>query len=212
MSKLVVFDCDSTLSALEGIDELARLRGEAIFRQSESMTREAMEGKIPLESVFARRLELIRPTLGELLELGQRYIDTVEPTARVTIAALKKAGWTPAVLSAGLLPAVLPLAEWLEIDLVRAVPLELNPDGTYKGFDDAFPPTRSGGKPVVVHQLKKETGAKKTVMVGDGVSDLEALPEVDLFVGFGGFVERPRVKAGSPRWITRLEELPPLLP
>ncbi|MEY4925035.1 MAG: Phosphoserine phosphatase, partial [Verrucomicrobiota bacterium] len=47
--KLVIFDCDSTLSAIEGIDELARLRGPALFAQVEAQTTAAMEGKIPVE-------------------------------------------------------------------------------------------------------------------------------------------------------------------
>ena len=37
--KLVVFDCDSTLSAIEGIDELARLRGPETFEKIEALMR-----------------------------------------------------------------------------------------------------------------------------------------------------------------------------
>ena len=35
--KILIFDCDSTLSAIEGIDELARVRGPEIFAQVEAM-------------------------------------------------------------------------------------------------------------------------------------------------------------------------------
>ena len=38
--KLIVFDCDSTLSSIEGIDELARLRGEETFAEIEALTRQ----------------------------------------------------------------------------------------------------------------------------------------------------------------------------
>ena len=47
--KLIFFDCDSTLSAIEGIDELARLRGPDCFARIEQMTRDAMDGKLPID-------------------------------------------------------------------------------------------------------------------------------------------------------------------
>lgn len=82
--RLILFDCDSTLSAIEGIDELGRLRGPAIFAEVEAMTTAAMEGRIPVESVFRRRLEIIRPTATHVAEIGRRYVATVEPTASQT--------------------------------------------------------------------------------------------------------------------------------
>ena len=211
MNKLIIFDCDSTLSSLEGIDELARLRSAQVFQASEQMTRDAMDGKISIESVFQRRLDLIQPTLQEFLDLGKRYIDTIEPTARETIHYLQQNGWATAIISAGFLPAVLPLAKSVGITEVQAVPVEFHADGSYKSFDAAFPPTRSGGKPVVVRMLKERLQAGRTVMVGDGISDLETKPEVDLFVGFGGFVERPAVKDKAGAWIRRFTDLIPLL-
>ena len=59
--KLILFDCDSTLSAIEGIDELARVRGPQVFAEVEAMTNAAMEGKITVQDVFSRRLAIIRP-------------------------------------------------------------------------------------------------------------------------------------------------------
>jgi phosphoserine phosphatase len=41
---LILFDCDSTLSAIEGVDELARLRGPDCFAEIEAMTYAAMGG------------------------------------------------------------------------------------------------------------------------------------------------------------------------
>ena len=38
-------------------------------------------------------------------------------------------------------------------------------------------------------------------MVGDGVSDLEAKPVVDLFIGFGGVGVRERVRAEADVYI-----------
>jgi phosphoserine phosphatase len=38
-------------------------------------------------------------------------------------------------------------------------------------------------------------------MVGDGISDLESKPEVDLFVGFGGVIAREAVRKGAGAWL-----------
>ena len=49
------------------------------------------------------------------------------------------------------------------------------------------------------------------VMVGDGVSDLETAPEVDLFVGYGGYVARDKVRAMAAHFVTRLDQLSSIL-
>jgi len=208
---LICFDCDSTLSAIEGIDELARVRGPEIFAQVEAMTTDAMNGLLPVEAVFGRRLEIIRPRRADVAAVGQRYVETVEPTARATVTALRRAGWLPVIVSGGFTPAIRPLADWLGIARVEAVDLHFSPDGDYVGFTADYPTTRSGGKPEVIRRLRRELQPTRVVMVGDGVSDLEAKPEVDQFVGFGGYVTRSRVKAEAAVFIQALAELMPLL-
>jgi len=209
--KLICFDCDSTLSAIEGIDELARVRGPEVFARVEEQTREAMDGRIPVEAVFGRRLEVIRPHLADIAAIGRQYIEQIEPTALATVAALKSAGWTPLIVSGGFRPIIAPLAAHLGIARIEAVDLYFDPAGNYTGYDEKFPTTRSGGKPEIMRALKSELRPARLVMVGDGVSDLETKPEVDLFVGFGGYVERPKVKVGAAAFIHRLAELIPLL-
>ncbi|MDB6169228.1 MAG: haloacid dehalogenase [Verrucomicrobia bacterium] len=211
-TKLICFDCDSTLSAIEGIDELARLRGPAVLARVEQMTNDAMDGRVPVESVFARRLEIIGPTRADLATIGRKYLETVEPTAQATVGALKDAGWTVVIVSGGFTAAIRPLADFLGVARIEAVALEFDAAGAYAGFDEQFPTTRSGGKPEVVERLKRELRPVLTVMVGDGMSDLEAKPAVDRFIGFGRYVVRPRVKAESAAFVYSLDELPRILP
>jgi phosphoserine phosphatase len=205
--KLIVFDCDSTLSSIEGIDELGRARGPEIFLQVEAMTNDAMNGKLPVEAVFGRRLEIIRPRRVDVESVGRRYIETVEPTAQATLSALSARGWTPLIVSGGFRQAIRPLADVLGISRVEAVDLFFDDVGDYRGFDQSYPTTRSGGKPEIMQRLKKELRPERLIMVGDGVSDLETKPEVDLFVGFGRYVAREKVRAGADRFITSLDEL-----
>ena len=206
-TKLICFDCDSTLSAIEGIDELARRRGPAVMGLVEAMTNDAMEGRIPIESVFERRLELIEPNREDLVAVGRRYIETVEPTARVTIATLVARGWTPVIVSGGFTQAIQPLADYLGVARIVAVELKFGADGGYVGYDETAPTSRTGGKAEVVAQLRREFQPVVTVMIGDGVSDLEAKPEVDRFIGFGRYVVRPKVKAEAGAFIVSLADL-----
>jgi phosphoserine phosphatase len=210
--KLLIFDCDSTLSSIEGIDELARVRGPEVFKQVEEMTNEAMDGKISVEAVFGRRLEIIQPEQSHVAEIGQRYIDTVEPDAKAAIEAARAAGWTVMIISGGFRPIIRPLADFLGIERIEAVDLFFDAQGRYTGFDETYPTTRSGGKPEVIAQLKAELKPAKIVMVGDGASDLETKPVVDLFVGFGRYTARERVKREAAVFITTLADIPGLLP
>ncbi|MEI6105676.1 MAG: HAD-IB family phosphatase [Opitutae bacterium] len=209
--RIILFDCDSTLSAIEGIDELARLRGPEVFAQVEAQTMAAMEGKIPVEEVFGRRLALIRPHRAEVDRVGQLYVEQVEPTAKATINACRTAGWTPMILSGGFRPVIAPLAVHLGIARVEAVDIFFDSQGNYAGFDETFPTTRSGGKPECITRLRRELSPSRLVMVGDGVSDLETKPAVDLFVGFGRYTTRARVRAEAHEFITSLDQLPALL-
>jgi phosphoserine phosphatase len=208
---LLCLDCDSTLSAIEGVDELARVRGPEVFARVEAMTNDAMNGKLTIEAVFARRLEIILPRRADVAAVGRRYLETVEPTARATIAAVVARGWTPLILSGGFRPAIAPLAEFLGVTQVEAVELFFNDDGSFRGYDTGYPTTRSGGKPEVIARLKRELQPAQVVMVGDGISDLEAKPMVDRFVGFGRYAARAKVKAGADAFIYSLAELPALL-
>ncbi|HEY5228152.1 MAG TPA: HAD-IB family phosphatase [Opitutaceae bacterium] len=202
--KLICFDCDSTLSSVEGIDELARLRGPDIFATVEALTNDAMNGLIRIEDIFKLRLEAIRPSVEDAASIGRRYLATVEPTAKATVDELKALGWTCVIISGGFRQAIRPLADFLGIDRIEAVDLFFGPDGAYRGFDEAYPSTRSGGKVDIIAKLRREMGPDRVVMIGDGVSDLETQPVVDLFVGFGGYAPRELVKRKAQAFVTSL--------
>jgi phosphoserine phosphatase len=210
-TKLLLFDCDSTLSAIEGIDELGRLRGPEVFKAVEEMTTQAMDGSTPMESIFAKRLDMIKPTLKELESIGQKYIQQVEPTALDTIKKLKVAGWTVMIVSGGFTQAIRPLAQHLGIERVEAVELRFKADGSYSGYVESCPTAKSKGKNVVALKLRDEFKATQTILVGDGASDLEVKGDVDKMIGFGRYTARPKVKAGADAFITSLDQLISLL-
>lgn len=211
MSKLAIFDCDSTLSSIEGIDELARLRGDAVLKEVAALTNAAMDGEVPLGEVFGRRIDIIQPDQALCDTVANLYIETVEPHAKDVIETLRADGWTPIILSGGFAPLILPLADYLNIDRVEAVPLHLDADGKYIDFGRDYPTTRNGGKPEIIQQFLAEYQPAKTIMIGDGVSDLETAPFVDLFVGYGGYTRRTAVESAAEHFITRLIDLLPVI-
>lgn len=208
---LIVFDCDSTLSSIEGIDELGALRGPETLAACERMTNDAMEGRLPIESIFAERLKLIRPGKSEVDTVARKYIDTLEPGAQDVIATLKERGWSIAIVSGGFRQAIEPVASLLKADLLEAVDLFFGPDGTYEGYDASAPTARNGGKPDVLKEWRKAFQLKTIVMVGDGSSDLETKHTADLFVGFGRYVRRPKVEENADAFILALSDLPDVL-
>ena len=204
--RTVLLDCDSTLSAIEGIDELAVQCREEVA----ALTDAAMRGLIPLEEVYGRRLDLVRPTRAGLDALGREYVARLVPDARETISALHAAGVDVRIISGGLLPAVLAVATALDVPphQVAAVDIWFDADGDYASFDDASPLTPGGGKRLAIEQWNVDRPA---MMVGDGSTDLEARPVVDLFVAFAGVVERAAVVAVADA-VIRANSLAPLLP
>lgn len=204
--RTVLFDCDSTLSAIEGIDELAVHCRDDV----QALTDAAMRGRIPLEDVYGRRLNLVRPTREAVKALGEQYVARLVPDAIETVRALQVAGIDVRIISGGLLPAVLAVARAVDVPIshVMAVDVVFDADGSYANFDSSSPLAMSGGKRIAIERWHVERPA---MMVGDGTTDLEARSVVDLFVAFAGVIERPNVVQAADI-VLRSNSLAPLLP
>lgn len=192
---LVVFDADSTLADLEGIDWLAGRREPAITQQVVALTDRAMAGGLPLEAVYGERLRIIRPTRREIAALAEAYVAHQVPGMGALVRALREAGVAVHVVSGGVLDALLPLADALGIarDAVHAVQLAFD-DDVASGLLGVQPLARQDGKRHVVATLKAVHGRDAAVaLIGDGATDAEARPEVDTFIAFTGVVRREAV-------------------
>jgi len=195
---IVCFDVDSTLVTIEGIDVLGA--GNAAIAD---MTEKAMNGEIPLDEAYRMRLEIIRPTRQRVDALGEQYARSIVEGGQETVAALQGAGVEVHLVTAGIAQAIAPLARRLHIAArhVHSVDLRFDAKGHYEGFDERSPLTKPGGKGDVVRGIRARTPGR-TAFVGDGVSDLETKDHVDLFIGYGGVAERPKVKAGANVYVT----------
>jgi len=152
----------------------------------------------------------VQPSRVAVDALGRDYVARLVPDAAATVAALHAAGVDVRIISGGLLPAVLAVARVVGVGVnrVAAVDITFGADGSYAGFDASSPLSMSGGKRTAIERWGI---TRPAMMVGDGTTDLEARPVVDLFVAFAGVVERPNVVNAADA-VVRANSLAPVLP
>lgn len=211
---LIFFDCDSTLSTIEGIDELAKLKGKE--GRVSILTDKAMNGDLDLSEVYGKRLKAIRPTLGQLKAVEERYAETIVEDALELVQCLHFIQKQVFIISGGLVDAVRGFGRKLGVppENIRAVELEYNElSGEWWRYNEPHaqhqktyleyvegPLTISSGKPQIINELSQGKHGRR-FMIGDGSSDLATRPVVDLFVGYGGVVSREKVRSESDVFI-----------
>ncbi len=185
---VICFDCDSTLSKIEGIDELAGRVG--LGEEMSKLTDAAMNGEVPLEAVYEQRLSLIRPDQGSIDWLADLYIEQIVDGVKKGFETLTAQGKELHIISGGVRQAILPLARSLGLSeaQVHAVDIYFNEDGSYRDYDRNSPLARSAGKAEICKRLLKPQVSM--VMIGDGKTDMEAKQAGAVVIGFGGGIER----------------------
>ena len=209
----VIFDCDSTLSTVEGIDVLAESLGFA--DEVASLTNAAMAGEVELNAVYAERLRMLRPSKQAVAALRSAYKNNIVVDADRVVRDLLSVGVQVYVVSGGLADPVTDFAVSLGIDSVNVRAVEARHDSLsgewwrsdqgpvdqeYAGFDEGAL-TRTDGKAEIIAELLAVTEGP-ALLVGDGASDMEAAVAVDLFVGFGGVVHRQVVADNAPIYVS----------
>ncbi len=202
----VVLDMDSTIVSVEGIDWLAKRREPGVAREIASLTSRAMDGELALEKIYGERLALIRPDAGEIEELALLYETSMAPGAVQAIARLRQEGVKLAIVSGGILQAILPAARRLGFSdgEVHAVELYFDSEGRYAGFDEKAPLITQHGKADVVRELALP---RPILAAGDGSTDAALAPVVDSFAAFTGFVRREPVVAVADHELRSFDEL-----
>lgn len=216
----IFFDCDSTLTTIEGIDVLAEAVGKKW--RIEVLTHAAMNGDLDLEEVYAKRLRAIRPTKQQIQAIRSAYKRHIVEDAAEVIRLLQTHGHQVYIISGGLAEPVEEFGVYLGVppDHIRAVGIQYNElsgawwqsqpgQERYLTYEEGALTVSDGKAEVIQALLAGKNG--RSLLIGDGSSDLLASRAVDLFVGFGGVVARQRVQAEAPVFINT-PSLAPLLP
>jgi phosphoserine phosphatase len=205
-----VLDVDSTLTSVEGIAWLAARRGGDVVAAVDAMTIDAMNGTLPLDAVYAKRLSLVRPSRADLAALSVAYAGGLMPGAQDAVRTLRDAGVRLCLVSGGLCEAIVPFAADLGFadHDVHAVELQFTADGAYAGFDASSPLACAGGKPRVVKTLDLPG---PVLAMGDGSTDAEMKGSVDAFAAFVGVARRESVVAVADYVVSQFCELPEIV-
>ncbi|XP_025411112.1 phosphoserine phosphatase [Sipha flava] len=203
----VCFDVDSTVIQEEAIDEVAKFcnKGEEVKK----LTNSAMSGKMDFREALAARLQIIKPSLQQIRDFIKEHPFHLTPGIRELIQLLQQKNIPVYLISGGFRGLIGPIAIELSIPLqhIFANKLKFFLNGDYAGFDEKEPTSKNGGKGEVISMLKEKYGYTKLFMIGDGITDLEACPPADAFIGFGGNVLRAEVKSKSKWYVESFQEL-----
>lgn len=220
--KHIFFDCDSTLTTVEGIDVLAESSGKGW--RVEVLTRAAMDGELDLKDVYSKRLEAVNPTRAQVRAIRQVYKRNMVADVADVIAALQDQGHEVYIVSGGLAEPVIEFGLYLGVprEHIRAVEVQYDElSGRWWEHDPSAESERrylhheqsaltvSDGKARIMRELVGDRPGQ-TLLIGDGLSDLLAGRAADLFVGYTGVVQRARVITEAPCLINS-QSLAPLL-
>uniref|UniRef100_A0A182JWG5 Phosphoserine phosphatase n=1 Tax=Anopheles christyi TaxID=43041 RepID=A0A182JWG5_9DIPT len=213
-AQIVCFDVDSTIITEEGIDELAQFCGKG--SEVAALTKEAMGGSMTFQEALKRRLDIIKPSQRQIREFLKTHPSIISAGVKELIEQLRKNNAEIFLISGGFDCLIEPVADALEIPLCNlyANRLFFNYNGSYAGFDTTQPTSRSGGKGEAIKMIRSVmaggvgTGADKVVaMIGDGMTDLEACPPANMFIGYGGNAVREEVQKRATYYVTNFADL-----
>jgi len=213
-AKAVFFDVDSTVIQEEGIDVLANFAN--VKDAVEELTRKAMGGSVLFQDALTERLSLIQPSESLVQQCLQKHPFRLTPNVKRVIDLLHARGTHVFLVSGGFRQMINPIAAQLNIPSHRIFANNILFSATtreYAGFDPNEPTSRDGGKKAVLSRLVELHGYTSAVMIGDGATDMQAksLGAANAFIGFGGVVEREKVKEGADWFIYDFEDLVHLL-
>lgn len=207
-SKIVCFDVDSTVIQEEGIDALAEFCGKG--GEVARVTKEAMGGTMSFQEALKIRLDIIEPSQEQIRSFLQKCPSTLTQNVQRFIEQMQKDGKEIYLISGGFYSLIEPLAIELKIPVknIYANRLMFYYDGTYADFDRTQPTSKSGGKAEAIASIRKHYPTETIItMIGDGATDLEAVPPANYFIGFGGNVLRPEVHKRAQYYITNFKQL-----
>ena len=199
-TKNIIFDVDSTLVALEGLDFIAEIKGKG--RQVKELTSRAMNGNLSMRKAMKVKLDIIKPSYFDLIKLGEEYIRNIVPGAREVIQEIKNSGCEVWILTGNFQPAVGILANFLGVPLSNVIANEIlfDENGNYVSFNLNHPLSNNNGKKKIIQSYGKKLA--DSVMVGDSFTDLNTKSAVKMFIGYGGVVKRPIVAKEADIYIT----------
>jgi len=181
MSKLAVFDFDSTLMDGETIDFLAKPLG--LETQVAAITERAMAGELDFFKSLVARVALLEGLEKEKVDAICADLPMM-PGAEAVVKGLKEKGYTVVCFSGGFRNATKPACERLGIDADFSNFLH-DENGILTGrVGGEMMYSEAKGDMIVRMQKLLGVGREDTLVVGDGANDLSMFAHADTRVAF----------------------------
>lgn len=180
--KLLITDMDSTLIAIECIDEIADMQG--IKKEVSAITEAAMRGELDFEGSLVRRVALLEGLpAGQLQRVYDERLQ-LNPGAEEMLAGLRQSGIKTALVSGGFTFFTDQLKEAIGLDYTLANSLEIE-DGRLTGRVSGSI-VGAEAKAGLLRELCDELaiGREQVIAMGDGANDLLMLNEAGLSVAY----------------------------
>ena len=180
---LVVIDVDSTLIQNEVIDLIAEQAG--VGDQVAAITEQAMAGNLDFATALRARVGLLKGLPVGVLDQVRASLQ-LTPGARTLCRTLNTLGYRVCLVSGGFAEVIMPLADELGIDDVRANHLGVR-DGLLTGEVVGVIVDRQGKQAALEEFAEKyEIPMRRTIAIGDGANDVAMLEAAGLGVSFNG--------------------------
>ncbi|MDF2178006.1 phosphoserine phosphatase SerB [Aliiglaciecola sp. CAU 1673] len=178
---LLVMDMDSTVIAMECIDELAKLAGAG--EEVAAVTELAMQGKLDFVQSLRQRVSCLAGADVSILE-SVRTAMPLMPGLEKMLLTLKAKGWKVVLVSGGFTIFAEHLKQRLGLDHVFANTLEIE-DGKLTGrvLGDVVDGKAKADTLVRLAQ-EYEIAKAQTIAMGDGANDLLMMSQAGLGVAF----------------------------
>ncbi len=180
--KLVISDMDSTLIAIECIDEIADMMN--IKPQVSEITEAAMRGELNFEQSLTQRVQLLA---GLDVNALQRVYDerlTLNPGAEKWLAGLKKANIPFALVSGGFNFFTERLKQRLELDFTRANALQIDNHKLTGKVEGGIIGAQAKADFLLELCEQLQIKPNQVIAVGDGANDLLMMQQAGLSVAY----------------------------
>ncbi len=179
---LVAMDMDSTLLAIESIDEIADMQG--IKAQVAEITQRTMLGEIVFAESLRQRTALLKDLDQDALQYVYDHRVRLSPGAEKMLQRMKSAGLKTMVISGGFTFFTERIKSRLSLDYAAANTLDIQ-DGklTGKVLGEII---GAHGKAEVLNKVREELGLKREqlIAIGDGANDVGMMEAAGVSIAY----------------------------